>query len=170
MINAIFAVDHYGGMGFQGTLPWPYNAEDMDHFKNLTSDNIVVMGRRSWDDPKMPKPLPNRTVYVATHRPVTYAMPVSGDIKQKLLDIESANPDKIVFVIGGAALLEELKDLFDRVYITHIKGSYRTDTKIHVKEFLTGLRPVRAHVSRDCQSTFTVYEPIFKRAIARDNV
>jgi dihydrofolate reductase len=165
MINAIFAVDFNGGMGFNGTLPWPHNAEDLQQFKNLTTGHVVVCGRKTWDDPKMPKPLPNRTVYVATHRPVSYAQPFGGDIKQKVLDIESAHPDKKIFVIGGVEILEATRSLLDRVYVTHIKGAYRSDTRIHVKEFLTGFRPVRAQVSQDCQSTFTVYESIFKRIV-----
>lgn len=163
MINAIFAVDFNGGMGFNGTLPWPHNAEDLQQFKTLTAGHVVVCGRKTWDDPKMPKPLPNRTVYVATHRPVAYATPFSGDVKEKLIDIELAHPDKKIFVIGGAEILEATQPLFDRVYVTHIKGAYRADTRIHVKEFLTGFRPVRAQVSQDYQSTFTVYESIFKR-------
>jgi dihydrofolate reductase len=165
MINAIFAVDFNGGMGFNGSLPWPHNAEDLQHFRDLTTGQVVVCGRRTWDDPKMPKPLPNRTVYVATHRPVTYATAFSGNVQENLLQIESANPNKKVFVIGGVELLESAKPLLDRIYVTHIKGSYKADTRIYVKEFLTGFRPVRAQVSQDFQSTFTVYESIFKRTI-----
>lgn len=165
MINAIFAVDFNGGMGFNGTLPWPHNAEDLQHFKDLTTGQVVVCGRKTWDDPKLPKPLPNRTVYVATHRPVTYAQPFSGDVQQNLLKIEASHKDKKIFVIGGVDLLETARPLFDRIYLTHIKGAYRADTRIYVKEFLTGFRPVSAQVSRDCQSTFTVYESIFKRTV-----
>lgn len=164
MINAIFAVDFNGGMGFNGSLPWPHNAEDLQHFKDLTSGHVVVCGRKTWDDPKMPKPLPNRTVYVATHRPVAHANPFSGDIVAKLLAIESQHPDKKIFVIGGPDLIESAKPLLDRVYLTHIKGSYKVDTRIYVKEFLAGFTPVRATVSRDFTSTFTVYDPIFKRS------
>jgi len=163
MINAIFAVDFNGGMGFNGTLPWPHNSEDMKYFQELTTNHVIVCGRRTWDDPKMPKPLPNRTVYVATHRPVAYATAFSGDVQENLLKIESNNPNKKIFVIGGVELLESAKPLLDRIYLTHIKGTYRTDTRIFVKEFLTGFRTVRAQVSRDFQSTFTVYESIFKR-------
>ena len=165
MINAVFAVDFNGGMGNNGTLPWPHNAEDLQHFKDLTTGHVVVCGRRTWDDPKMPKPLPNRTVYVTTHRPVTYAMPVSGDIKEQLLAIEQAHVDKKVFVIGGVELLQQARPLLDRIYVTHIRGSYKCDTRIYVKEFLAGFSPVRATVSRDFQSTFTVYESIFKRTV-----
>jgi len=163
MINAIFAVDFNGGMGLNGTLPWPHNAEDLANFQRLTSGNVVVMGRKTWDDPKMPKPLRDRTVYVATNRPVAYAMPISGDLNEKLLAIESAHPDKTIFVIGGVQLLETARPLLDRIYLTHIKGSYKVDTRIYVKEFLAGFTPVRAHVSRDYSSTFTVYDPVFKR-------
>ncbi len=164
MINAIFAVDFNGGMGFNGTLPWPHNTEDLRHFRDLTTGHVVVCGRRTWDDPKMPKPLPNRRVYVATNRPVSYATAFAGDIKENLLQIEAANADKKIFVIGGSKLLEEAQPLIDRIYLTHVKGSYRSDTRIYVKEFLTGFRPVRAQVSQDFQSTFTVYESIFKRS------
>lgn len=167
MINAIFAVDFNGGMGFNGSLPWPHNSEDLANFQRLTTGNVVVCGRRTWDDPKMPKPLPNRTVYVATHRPVSYAMPFSGDIKSKLLALEQEHTGKDIFLIGGSALLEEARELFDRIYLTHIKGSYRADTRIHVKEFLVGYQPRRATVSKDCQSTFTIYESIFKRSTVK---
>ena len=56
MINAIFAADHYGGIGFRGSVPWPHNSSDLKHFKTLTEGHIVVMGRRTYDDPKMPAP------------------------------------------------------------------------------------------------------------------
>jgi dihydrofolate reductase len=164
MINAIFATDFSGGMGFNGTLPWPHNAEDMAHFQKLTSGHVIVCGRKTWDDPKMPKPLPNRTVYVATHRPVVYAQPFSGDIKAKLLEIESSHPNKKIFVIGGVEMLLAAQPLLDRIYLTHIKGSYKVDTRIQLKDYLTGFQPVRAQVSQDYQSTFTTYESIFKRS------
>jgi dihydrofolate reductase len=163
MINAVFAADFYGGIGFNGTLPWPNMPEDLANFKKLTTGHVVVCGRKTWDDSKMPKPLPNRTVYVATHKPVSYAMPFSGDIQENLLEIEANHKDKTIFVIGGVALLEAARPLLDRIYLTHVKGSYKVDTKIQLKEFLSGFHPVRAEVSKDFQSTFTVYESIFKR-------
>lgn len=166
MINAVFAVDFNGGMGLNGTLPWPHNAEDLANFQQLTTDNIVVCGRRTWDDPKMPKPLKNRIVYVATNRPVAYATPVSGNLVEQLQQLEADNPSKQIFVIGGVQLLELARPLLDRIYLTHIKGSYKVDTRIYVKEFLTGFVPVKATVSKDFQSTFTVYDSIFKRTPA----
>ena len=122
------------------------------------------MGRRTWDDPKMPKPLKNRITYVATNRPVSLTGSFSGDVGENLLRLEKLHSDKEIFVIGGVALLESARSLFDRIYLTHFKGAYRADTRIFVKEFLAGFCPVRATVSRDFQSTFTVYESVFKRS------
>ena len=163
MINALFAVDHYGGMGFQGSLPWPHNAEDLANFQKLTTGHVVVMGSHSWNDPKMPKPLQGRTVYVASNKPVHYASRISGDIKEQVLALEERHPNQTIWVVGGPKLLEECEGLFDQVHLTHFKGSYKIDTKIDLKSFLTGFVPVRASVSNDRKSTFIKYEPIFSR-------
>ena len=88
MINALFASDQFGGIGFNGTLPWPHNSNDLKNFKRLTDGHVVVMGRRSWDDPKLPKPLPGRTVYVATNRGVEHAKPIKGNITEEVLKLE----------------------------------------------------------------------------------
>jgi dihydrofolate reductase len=163
MINAIFAADEYGGMGVNGTLPWPHNSDDLKRFKDLTTGHVVVMGRRTWDDPKMPKPLPNRITYVATNRFVPHASPIRGDIAQCLLDLETKHPDKTIWVIGGVGILEEARPVLDRVYLTHFKSSFKVDTKIHLKNFLTGFIPVRAEVNGDFKSTLVIYENFFKR-------
>jgi dihydrofolate reductase len=90
-------------------------------------------------------------------------MPFTGDIKERLLALEQEHGDRDIFVIGGVEVLETARPVLDRIYVTHIRGVYRSDTRMYVKEFLAGFTPVRAHVSRDCQSTFVVYDNIFKR-------
>ena len=58
MISAIAAVDKNWGIGFNGEL-LEHIPEDMKYFKELTTGNTVVMGRKTWDSlPK--KPLPDR--------------------------------------------------------------------------------------------------------------
>jgi dihydrofolate reductase len=66
MINAIFAIDEEGGMGLDGSMPWPKNLKDLNWFKVHTIGHIVVMGRGTWDATDMPSPLPNRTNWVVT--------------------------------------------------------------------------------------------------------
>jgi dihydrofolate reductase len=164
MINALFAVDHYGGMGFQGTLPWPHNADDLRNFKQLTNGHVVVMGSRSWLDPKMPKPLHGRIVYVASNRRVQHAGRISGDIVEEVLRLEKQHPTQTIWIVGGPRLIESCAGILDNIYLTHFKGSYKIDTKIDLRSLLTGFIPVRAEVSQDFQSTFIKYAPIFKRS------
>ena len=58
-MNAILACDIKGGIGYQNKLPWTNIQGDLVRFKNLTKDQVIVMGRNTWDSlPK--KPLPNR--------------------------------------------------------------------------------------------------------------
>jgi dihydrofolate reductase len=163
MIHAIFAVDHNGGMGLNGSLPWPHNAEDMANFKRLTNGQVVVMGSKTWLDPKMPKPLPGRIVYVASSKPTFYAQQIQGDIKEQVLAIEERHADKNICIIGGPALIQECLPLVDVIYLTHLKGSYKVDTRIDLKSALVGWVPVRAQVSSDFSFVTVKYENLFKR-------
>ena len=165
MINALFAADQFGGIGYNGTLPWPHNSNDLQNFKRLTDGHVVVMGRNSWDDPKLPKPLPNRTVYVASNRPVSQgAFLVKGNLQEEVVKIKRNHPNKTIWVVGGSDILAQCKDMYDRIYLTHFKGSYRIDTKVDMKSILSGYRMVSASAAPQDKCTFVVYESIFKRS------
>ena len=57
-IHLIWAQDKNGGIGKDGKLPW-HISEDLINFKKITSNNTIIMGRKTWESlPK--KPLPNR--------------------------------------------------------------------------------------------------------------
>lgn len=168
MINTIFAVDQNGSMGFNGTLPWPHNAADMTNFKNLTNRHVVVMGRKTWDDPKMPKPLPGRTPYVASNRPVSYAGRISGNLVNEILALEQKHPEQIIWVIGGPTLIQECSGILDNVYLTHFKGIYKSDTRIDLKAFLKDFVPTSAQVAPDYKSTLVTYVPLFNRLTANN--
>lgn len=162
MIKAIFAVDYWGGMGNNGTIPWPHHREDFQYFRRQTEGHVVVMGRRTWDDPKMPKPLPNRINYVVTNRPITGmgVTSINGDIKEHVKRIAQLYPTKTVWIIGGPKIILECKDLLDEVCISHIKGQYRTDTKIDLRKFLMMFRVTSASPSMDGQCSWMTYKNI----------
>ena len=163
MIHALFAVDQYGGIGLHGTLPWPHNSSDMQHFARLTHGHVVVMGRRTWDDPKLPKPLVGRTVYVATNTPVYQAGTIRGNIADEILKLEKRHSDKIIWVVGGADVIEQCDGIFDRLFLTHVKGSYKIDTRVNLKGLLSACRFRYASAAPEDNCTFVEYEPIFRR-------
>lgn len=140
MIAAIFAMDEMGGMGREGTLPWPHDKEDMKWFQSHTKGHVVVMGRKSWDDPKMPKPLPNRTSVVVTSQTDNYKWAdhvVSGI--DSILELEKLYPEKIIWIAGGPTLLMAMRPHITRAVVTYFHGNYNCDAKLDVKGFLNGL-------------------------------
>ena len=164
MIHGIFAVDRLGGMGFNGTLPWPHIAEDLANFQSVTAGHVVVMGRRTWDDPKMPKPLPGRINYVLTNRavPVPTVRTIRGDVVERLRELEQVHTGRDIFVIGGKDIIESAGILFDTVHLTRVNGIYRTDTRIHLDRFLLGFQATTAWPSTDRSCTFMIYKNRFR--------
>jgi dihydrofolate reductase len=64
MISAIVAVDNNWGIGYNGNL-LEHIPDDMKFFKKLTTGNVVIMGRKTWDSLPV-KPLPDRLNLVIT--------------------------------------------------------------------------------------------------------
>lgn len=60
-INIIAACDNKFGIGKDGKLPWSYK-EDLQLFKRLTTNNILIMGRKTVES--IPVLLTNRTIFV----------------------------------------------------------------------------------------------------------
>lgn len=140
MIIALFAVDDTGGMGINGHMPWPHNKDDMQWFKKTTQGQIVVMGKKTWEAPDMPKPLPGRTNVLFTNNFIDNddIEQIRGDVPEALTAIQKSNKKINVFVIGGPNLLVQAKPAIEKVFITRINGEYISDTVLNVPEFLEG--------------------------------
>ena len=124
MINAIVAVNEDWGIGYNGNL-LEHISEDLKHFKNLTNNHIIIMGRKTWDSlPK--KPLPNRINLVITTQKREIA---EGTVFLSMEEVQSrlgvAEPEDNIFIIGGGKIYTELLPLCDRVYITKIYKKHK---------------------------------------------
>jgi dihydrofolate reductase len=141
----------------------------MKYFQDNTMNNIVVMGRRTWDDPNLPKPLKGRIVYVATNRSLVGepANAIAGDLCTIVQQLSNSNPNKTVWVIGGPDILMETRSITDEVHITHFKGQYRTDCSIDLKKYLSLFRATSAKPSIDRRCSWMTYKniDIFRSAL-----
>ena len=137
MIKAILACDDYGGVSKDGTLPWPNNSTDLKWFKSNTVNGIVVMGSTTWDDPHMPRPLPNRTNVLVTTRKNDYPgadMYITGDLNNELKHLEYVNEGVVTWVIGGPNIIEQSLGVIDEFYLSRIPGAYACDTFLPLKK------------------------------------
>jgi len=160
MIGAVFAVDDKNGLGRNGTIPWPHNTEDMRWFKHVTTNSVVVMGRRSWESPDMVKPLPDRINVVITNNFIDREdiNQFKGDVCEGILNSYERYSDKNLFVIGGADILMQAKEVLDCAYITRIPGDYMCDTQLDLADFLSDFKLTNTQDLGTC--TVELYERI----------
>ena len=119
----VAAVAENGVIGQGGTLPWRLKS-DMQHFRRLTMDKPVVMGRKTYQSLSR-KPLPGRTNIVVS-RDRDFAAPgilVAPSVEAAL---QAARGDALrrgadaVAVIGGATLYAQTMAVANRLVITRV--------------------------------------------------
>lgn len=118
-------------IGNNGSLPW-HIPSDLKHFKAITNNMIVIMGRTTFDSLNRPDGLPNRINIVITSRPMQdRAFVISADSIEMALTILPYDTDRMVLFIGGASIYKQVleMDIIDTMHISEIKESYEGDTK-----------------------------------------
>lgn len=118
MIKAIVAYDKNNAIGKNNQLPWKLK-DDLKHFKKVTKDSIVVMGRKTYES--IGKPLPGRINVVLSRsdnfNPEGVEVCIS---KQEVLDFINAYYHKDVFIIGGQQIYELFEDEIQMIYTTEV--------------------------------------------------
>lgn len=123
MIGLIVAYANNKVIGNKGIIPWKIPGEQQ-RFKALTVGNVVVMGRRSFEE--IGRPLPNRTTIVISR---TKNFDAENCITMPSLDDAlQMGSGKDVFISGGARLYEEALKIVDKMYITEINLDIEGDT------------------------------------------
>ena len=140
MIRAILACDDTGGVSKDGTLPWPHNSKDLTWFKENTAGHVVVMGSTTWEDPHMPRPLPNRFNVLVTNRASHYNKAnkyIKGDLLIEIPKLAEAHSGVITWIIGGPNIIEQTLGIIDEFYISRIPGVYECDTFLPIGKIRT---------------------------------
>lgn len=105
-------------IGKNGRIPWRIEGEQKQ-FKELTTGNIVIMGRKSYEE--IGHPLPNRkTIVVSKSKQFKDEnLETAGSVKEAL---ELAATDgRDVFIAGGYGIYKEALPYVDVMYITEVQ-------------------------------------------------
>ena len=116
MVGLIVARSINNVIGKNGEIPWRIKGEQKQ-FKELTTGNIVVMGRRSYEE--IGHPLSNRTTIV-----VSRSKKFEGDNLYTVSSVQEAIDlagDKDIYISGGYGLYKEAIPLVDVMYITEVQ-------------------------------------------------
>jgi dihydrofolate reductase len=110
MKGILVAVSPEGIIGKNNSIPWHYSA-DLKRFKQLTTGNTVIMGRKTWESLSI-KPLPNRRNIVITRSSIEEI-----DCFRSIDDaLQTCEGD--VWFIGGAGIYEEAMKKADLIDMT----------------------------------------------------
>lgn len=125
-MDLIVAVDENWGIGRDGDLLRPIKA-DLKRFREITTGNTLVLGRKTLESFPNKKPLPNRKHIVLTNNKDYTAEGVTLCYGLEELEGLLAAEDT-VFVIGGGMIYKQLLPHCKRAYITKIQAAYPADT------------------------------------------
>ena len=120
----VAAVADNGVIGVDGRLPW-HLPDDLAHFKRVTTGNVVIMGRRTFES--IGRPLPRRTNVVVTRQPDWSADGVitATGLSEALGLAEEYDGDAMV--IGGGQIYALAMPLADRQVLTEVHVSPEGD-------------------------------------------
>ena len=118
----VVARDLNSGIGKNNALPWKL-CSDLQHFKALTTGQIVVMGRKTAQS--LCKPLPNRTNVVLSKSGFL------ADGFQVLPSIDAVLntfPNRPLYIIGGATIYQAFLPKATQIVLTEVQAKVEADT------------------------------------------
>lgn len=125
-LGLVWAQSRDGVIGAGGGMPW-HVPEDLAHFRAVTGESDVVMGRRTWESlPPRFRPLPGRRNIVVSR---TSGWDAEGAERVDSLDaaLETADTDR-VWVIGGGRLYADAIGHADVLEVTQLDLDVDGDT------------------------------------------
>lgn len=150
-------------IGKDNQLLWKL-PKDMQRFKQLTTGNIVVMGRKTYQS--IGKPLEKRTNIVITSQSLYDKNITVCHNKTHILKLaELVNTD--IFIIGGQMIYEQFLPFADFLYITEVDDTKEADT--FFPDYSRGFRIIhkQQEIDNGYNTTFKILENINK--ITRKN-
>jgi dihydrofolate reductase len=119
-------------IGNKGKIPWKIPGEQK-RFKRLTEGNVVVMGRKTYEE--IGKPLISRiniiissSLSIATTNDNVF---IYKSPEEFMKDVFNKNPiykGRKIFIIGGESLFKFFMPYVDMIYATEIEAEIEGDT------------------------------------------
>ena len=125
-IKLICAISKNNVIGNENKLPWNIS-EDLKRFRELTSNNWIVMGRKTFDS--IGRPLPNRkNVVLSKNKNLNIdSVEVFNSPKDVIDSYKKNSEHKDLYVIGGTYIYELFFEYCEYLYITYVDKEYLGD-------------------------------------------
>lgn len=115
-------------IGCDGKIPW-MNKEDLSMFKQITMNNYVICGRKTFES--LPTKLPGRKIIVLSNQ-LTYKSDAPNVIVfysiDSMLSYLRIKHIPIAYVIGGAQIFNQFNLIADSIWLSRIPNTEPGDT------------------------------------------
>ena len=125
-VKLICAISKNNVIGIENKLPWNIS-EDLKRFKKLTSNNWIVMGRKTFES--IGRPLPNRkNIVLSKNKNLKIDSVEVFNSPKDVIDSYRNNADqKDLYVIGGTYIYELFFKYCEHLCITYVDKEYLGD-------------------------------------------
>ena len=128
IMKAILSADKNWGIGYQNKLLVSIPS-DMKFFRETTTGNVVVMGRKTLESFPNGLPLKNRVNIVLTgNQSYQVKDAVIVHSQDELLEELKKYDTERVYVIGGESVYRMMLPFCDTVFVTKIDRAFQADT------------------------------------------
>lgn len=123
MITLIAACSKNRVIGKDNELIW-HLPEDLKRFKKLTTNKVVVMGRKTYES--IGRPLPNRTNIILTRK--KDFKPAGCIVYNNINDVLSIFDKSDVWVIGGGQVYKQFLEHANKIELTFLDKEFDGDS------------------------------------------
>ncbi|MBK9458019.1 MAG: dihydrofolate reductase [Chitinophagales bacterium] len=162
IISLIAAATRNYVIGKDGGMPW-HQPADLAYFKRTTIGHCVVMGRKTFEEFGLRKPLPKRTNIIVSRNPnlVLEGCYIANSLRTALDIAQNANETEC-FIIGGEQIYRLALPYANRIYLTYIETELEGDTFFPVPNWAEWTQTLHQEHPADTKNqynyTFTVWE------------
>lgn len=161
IVSLIAAATENHVIGFEGGMPW-HLPNDLRYFKRTTIGHHIIMGRKTFEEFGLRKPLPKRTNIVLTRQNLSIKGCIVMNDLTKALNLAKAAGETEAFIIGGEQIYRLAMPLANRIYLTKIHTELKGDTFFpEIKPQVWKQLSAEKHYTddkHDYNYTFTVWE------------
>ncbi|MBQ8527469.1 MAG: dihydrofolate reductase [Lachnospiraceae bacterium] len=115
MIGLIVARSKNNVIGKNGEIPWKIKGEQKQ-FRELTTGNVVIMGRKSYEEIGHPLPKRRNIIVSGTKKFEGENLETVSSLHEAI----AAAGDADIYVAGGYGLFKEALPLVDKMYVTEV--------------------------------------------------
>ncbi len=124
-VSLIAAMSLNRAIGLGNALPWHPIPADWAHLKQVSKGKIMIMGRKSYDNPHR---IWSEKGNFVISRQKNYTLDAGFELSHSLEDaLQKCSTEDEVFILGGEEIFRQALPYADKIYLTIVHENFEGD-------------------------------------------